>query len=114
MDTLNRWSTDYPWDTIKGLVVDVGGGVGKRNNLGLLLSADDISLGGMCLDLASLYPHLKFVVEDRAPVLQRGQEIWSKEFPGYLQNNQVQFVPHDFFTEQPVKGADVYSLRYIL
>lgn len=88
---------DYPWDSIKGLVVDVGGGV-----------------GGMCLDLGSLYPHLQFVIEDRAPVLEQARAIWAKELPEHVAGNRVSFLPHDFFTEQPVKGADVYNLRYIL
>ncbi|GJE89686.1 O-methyltransferase [Phanerochaete sordida] len=88
---------DYPWDSIKGLVVDVGGGV-----------------GGMCLDLGTLYPHLEFVIEDRAPVLEQAKELWAKELPGHVASNRVSFVPHDFFTSQPVHGAAVYNLRYIL
>ena len=28
-------------------------------------------------------------------------------------SNRVEFMPHDFFTEQPDKGADVYSFRWI-
>ena len=28
-------------------------------------------------------------------------------------SNRVEFMPHDFFTEEPVKGADVYLFRWI-
>ena len=28
-------------------------------------------------------------------------------------SNRVEFMPHDFFTEQPVKDADVYLFRWI-
>lgn len=72
-------------------------------------------LGGFCLQLSHIYPQLNFVIEDRAPVLKQGQnEVWPRENPEALQQGRVQFVQHDFFTENPVKNADVYWFRYII
>ncbi|KAF2280130.1 O-methyltransferase A [Westerdykella ornata] len=90
---------DYPWDRLgSATVVDVGGGV-----------------GGFCLQLSHLYPDLKFVVQDRAPVLQQAETfVWPKENPTALSQGRVTFTPHDFFSDNPVKGAEVYWLRYII
>ncbi|KAL4250246.1 hypothetical protein ABKN59_003125 [Abortiporus biennis] len=90
--------SDYPWgDLENATVVDVGGGV-----------------GGMCIDLSRKYPNLNFIVEDRAPVVEQAPRVWAKENPEALHADRVKFIPHDFFTEQPVKNADVYHLRFIL
>ncbi|KAL8717981.1 MAG: hypothetical protein Q9225_004840 [Loekoesia sp. 1 TL-2023] len=90
---------DFSWaDLGEGLVVDVGGGV-----------------GGFCLQLSHLYPNLKFIIQDRAPVLEQAKTvIWPNENPKAVENGRVSFVAHDFFTENPVKGADIYWLRYII
>ncbi|KAL9038899.1 MAG: hypothetical protein Q9180_002852 [Flavoplaca navasiana] len=90
---------DYPWSSLgEATVVDVGGG-----------------LGGFDIQLSRLYPKLKFVVQDRGPVLQRAQQtIWPKEAPAAFAEGRVQFVEHDFFNTNPVSGAEVYWLRYIL
>lgn len=40
--------------------------------------------------------------------------VWPKENPAALAEKRVEFCPHDFFEENPVKGADVYWLRYIM
>lgn len=42
------------------------------------------------------------------------EEVWPRENPAALQSSQVEFQPHDFFQENPVKGADIYWLRYIM
>ncbi|KAL4900543.1 hypothetical protein BDW74DRAFT_182629 [Aspergillus multicolor] len=90
---------DFPWETLgEATVVDVGGGV-----------------GGFCLQLSRLYPKLKFVVQDRGPVLKQAQtDVWPAENPQALKEQRVQFVEHNFFEANPVKGADIYWLRYIL
>ncbi|CAG8892503.1 unnamed protein product [Penicillium egyptiacum] len=91
--------SDYPWKSLgEALVVDVGGGV-----------------GGFCLELSHLYPDLKFIVQDRPPALEQAKtEIWPQQNPRAVEEGRVTFMPHDFFDENPVKGADVYWLRYIL
>ncbi|KAI0465612.1 S-adenosyl-L-methionine-dependent methyltransferase [Xylaria cf. heliscus] len=90
---------DFPWGSLgSATIVDVGGGV-----------------GGFCLQLSHLYPDLKFVVQDRAPVLTQAQsKIWPRENAEALRAGRVQFVPHDFFNTNPIIHADVYWLRYIL
>ncbi|KAK4653881.1 hypothetical protein QC762_511060 [Podospora pseudocomata] len=90
---------DFPWGELgDGLVVDVGGGV-----------------GGFVLQLLPIYPRLKFVVQDRPENVERGErEIFPAKAPDALAAGRVKFMPHDFFTENPVKNADVYWLRGIL
>ncbi|KDQ12506.1 hypothetical protein BOTBODRAFT_134671 [Botryobasidium botryosum FD-172 SS1] len=88
---------DFPWASLGSkTVVDVGGGV-----------------GGLSLGLAKTYPDLKFVVQDRASVLVQGKEVWEREMPEAL-NTRVTLMPHNFFNENPVKGAAVYFMRYII
>ncbi|KAI0789403.1 S-adenosyl-L-methionine-dependent methyltransferase [Abortiporus biennis] len=90
--------SDYPWaDLGNATIVDVGGGV-----------------GGMCIELSKKYPNLKNIVQDRALALEQAPRVWQKEALEILNADKVQFIPHDFFNEQPVKNADVYHLRYIL
>lgn len=49
------------------------------------------------------------------PVLEKArEEVWPRENPAALESGQVEFQPHDFFQENPVKGADIYWLRYIM
>ncbi|KZT74223.1 S-adenosyl-L-methionine-dependent methyltransferase [Daedalea quercina L-15889] len=89
---------DFPWASLgEGTVVDVGGGVGS-----------------MCLDLAKLFPDLRFVVEDLPTSIEKAKPIWNAEIPGALESGRVNLITHDFFTKQPVKNAAAYILRYIL
>ncbi|KAL3431736.1 S-adenosyl-L-methionine-dependent methyltransferase [Aspergillus tetrazonus] len=90
---------DFPWASLgEALVVDVGGGV-----------------GGFVLQLLPAYPQLRYIVQDRAEVLQQAQEeIWPVEAPEAVADGRVQFMEHNFFQPNPVKGADVYWLRGIL
>ena len=69
-------------------VVDVGG-----------------SHGSQSIALASAFPKLSCVVQDRAEVVQRALARGK---------GRVTFMEHDFFEEQPVRGAAVYVLRWIL
>ncbi|ORY09830.1 S-adenosyl-L-methionine-dependent methyltransferase [Clohesyomyces aquaticus] len=78
----------YAWDShAQGTVVDVGG-----------------SHGIIALKLAERYPAMKIIVQDRPEVVASAPKT---------ANNQVEFQSHDFFKEQPIKGADVYFYRYI-
>ena len=71
--------------------------------------------GGFDLLLSRLYPKLRFVIQDRGKVLEQAQRgIWPKENPEALAQERVTFQEHDLFRENPIKGADVYWLRYIL
>jgi len=87
--------TAFPWgaETNGGLtVVDVGGGLGHVSRA-----------------LASHNPLVKCIVEDSLDVISQGQDA----LPADL-HARISFQAHDFFTEQPVKGADIYLLRLVL
>ncbi len=86
---------NYPWGDInKGsTVVDVGG-----------------SHGIIYIELARRYSHIQFVVQDLDEPVIRDAE---RQRPVDVAD-RVQYMVHDFFTEQPVRGADVYFLRAVL
>ncbi|KAK1143900.1 hypothetical protein N8T08_006015 [Aspergillus melleus] len=90
---------DYPWgDLGYAKVVDVGGGV-----------------GGFMIELGKRYPRLSLVVQDcEANVRLAQTEVWPCEGRRIMQDGRVQFLAYDFFTPNPVIGAEVYWLRYIL
>lgn len=78
----------YTWAAHKGgTIVDVGG-----------------SHGVVALKLSEKFPGMQITVQDRPEVVARAP----KSLTG-----QVEFQAHDFFTEQPIKGADVYFFRWI-
>jgi demethylsterigmatocystin 6-O-methyltransferase len=72
---------------------DVGGGMGHQ-----------------CLELRRYQPHLdgKMVTQD-LPLAQ--DLIPNRE---EMKDLNVEIVPHDFMTEQPIKGAKVYYLRNVI
>ncbi|KAH9885690.1 S-adenosyl-L-methionine-dependent methyltransferase [Xylariomycetidae sp. FL2044] len=88
-----KYMTDfYPWEEHKnGTVVDVGG-----------------SQGFVSVALARKFPSMSFVVQDLEPVIAGAQAA----VPSAL-SDRVSFMVHDFFTPQPVLGADVYFFRWI-
>ena len=70
-----------------------------------------VDLGGshahMCIDLARHFPGLKFVNQDTPEVIEAVAPL-----PQDVRD-RVELMVHDFFTPQPVKGADVYLFRWI-
>ncbi|KAH8828189.1 S-adenosyl-L-methionine-dependent methyltransferase [Flagelloscypha sp. PMI_526] len=87
------------WESLpKGsVVVDVGSGI-----------------GGMSLPLATAHPHLKVILQDRAPTLEEGKPLWNSKLPQALETGQVEFQAHDFFTPQKVQQPAVFFLKSIL
>jgi sterigmatocystin 8-O-methyltransferase len=85
----------FPFESLPqgAKVVDVGGGRGH-----------------VSVRIAEKAPGLNFVVQDDASMLEAGQ---AEGVPKAVKD-RIEFMPHDFFNEQPVKGADVYLLRFIL
>ncbi|KAJ6578152.1 S-adenosyl-L-methionine-dependent methyltransferase [Mycena capillaripes] len=92
------------------LVVDVGAGLGSQSMI-----------------IGWQHPQLSFVVQDRAPVIKEGLEVWTRAMPDYVKSGQVVlegygvyltlFQPttaHDFFTPQPARKVAVFLLRMIL
>ena len=89
IDNVDWTSTLSPPDrTGTGTIVDVGG-----------------SHGFISLALAERLPSVTFIVQDVPNVISRAPKD---------ANPRVEFHVHDFLTEQPVKGADVYLFRQIL
>ncbi|KND89113.1 Sterigmatocystin 8-O-methyltransferase [Tolypocladium ophioglossoides CBS 100239] len=113
---------DFPWASLgSATVVDVGGGVGKspsRGNSRVLSESmlmDECPTGGFCLQLSQLYPDLKFVLQDRGDAIEKARsEVWPRENAAALESGRIDFEVHDFFDVNPVRGADVYWLRYVL
>lgn len=72
-------------------------------------------MGGFAIQLSRLYPKLKFIIQDRGPVVEQGQKsIWPKESPTALAEGRVKFMAHDFLATNPVRGAEVYWIRYCM
>lgn len=58
--------------------------------------------------LARKFPSMSFVVQDLEPVIAEAK----KNAPPDVAS-RIDFMVHDFFETQPVKGADVYFFRWI-
>ena len=87
----------YDWASVRQdgssecTVVDVGG-----------------SQGQLSIELAQRYAFIRCVVQDLPGTIEHASPV-----PSGLQG-RVRFMEHDFFQEQPVVGAEVYLLRWIL
>lgn len=72
-------------------------------------------IGGFSLQLSKLFPKLKVVLQDVVPTIKQAETlVWPKQHPEAIESGTVQFTPHDFFTCNPVKDAEVYYLRCVL
>lgn len=68
--------------------------------------------GATSIILAKAFPALRLVVQDlKAPINTARSKL--VELPAYV-SKRIEAQEHDFFTPQPIKGADVYLLRMIL
>ena len=87
--------TGYPWsqfDLPGTVLVDVGGGQGSVSKA-----------------LASTTKHIKYIVQDQQISSDSDSLLLSDGLKG-----RIEFMEHDFFTEQPVKSAQIYFFRWIL
>ncbi|KAH7926922.1 S-adenosyl-L-methionine-dependent methyltransferase [Leucogyrophana mollusca] len=104
MDGMNSMHTTdsilkgFDWGSLLpgSVVVDVGGGIGVS-----------------CLALAKAHPHLRYVVQDRPPVVELGMKHCEQVLPGALESGYVKYQAHDFFEPQPVPDASVFVLKQI-
>ncbi|KAH6675785.1 putative O-methyltransferase [Halenospora varia] len=89
----SHFTNAYPFSSLSpnGTFVDVGGSHGLN-----------------AISVAKTYPHIKCIVQDLPQPIQEGRVNLPSELA-----DRVEFMEHDFFTEQPVKGADVYFFRWI-
>lgn len=80
-------------------------------NWGALGQAQVVDIGGskghVSLALARKFTSLRIIIQDMKSVTENAT------VPEELQG-RVRFMAHDLFTPQPVQGADVYFLRWIL
>jgi hypothetical protein len=84
----------FDWASLgKATIVDLGG-----------------SHGLVSIDIAKEFPDLRFIVQDLPKVIEDAK---TKEMPAEVAD-RVTFMAHNFFTEQPVKDADIYYFRWIL
>lgn len=75
-----------------GTIVDVGG-----------------SHGQVSIAIAQKYPDVKCIVQDLPDTITGLESQLPKDFQG-----RICGMEHDFFTPQPVEGADIYLFRWIL
>lgn len=81
----------FDWEALrKATIVDVGGGMGTVSK-----------------SLAEAFPLLTLIVQDKADVVANGSAEDPEAHP------RVSWMAHDFFTTQPVKGADMYFFRRV-
>lgn len=68
------------------------------------------SHGVVAIEVAKANARMHCVVQDIAePVILAGKANLSKEL-----EDRVEFVVHDFWTEQPLKGVDLFFFRWVL
>ena len=91
-DTAEHVLFEYPFDSKDSVkLVDVGGGHG---DVGILL--------------ANKHPKLKVVVQDLPHVVESAKENTPENL-----KDRLEYQAHDFWTEQPLKDADIYFFRNI-
>ncbi|PYI03401.1 putative O-methyltransferase [Aspergillus sclerotiicarbonarius CBS 121057] len=91
--SLDALSSHFDWNQLpsNSTVVDLGG-----------------SQGHVSVHLARKFPHLRFIVQDIAEVVEGATDKLPDDVKG-----RVEFIAHDMFEEQPVR-AEVYLMRYVL
>ena len=99
MSSTSRASLDalaeyFDWASLPAgsTVVDIGG-----------------SRGHVSLHLAERFQQVKFVVQDLHEVVVGAEESLSEDVA-----DRLSFMGHDMFTEQPIRNAEVYLLRFVL
>lgn len=106
---LNELRDCFPWGSLKGKVVDVGGGSGHISIALARVSTPNHSHGENDLFssfLIKLFPELEFVVQDKNNMLVEGQKLLGDDV-----KDRIQFMQHSFFEPQPVKDAGCFLIR---
>ncbi|OLN93266.1 Demethylsterigmatocystin 6-O-methyltransferase 6 [Colletotrichum chlorophyti] len=94
----------YPWESILqngAVVVDVGGGIGS-------------SIEALRSNFPNRRKDFVGIVQDQPGMIEHATAHWQKTDPQALATGAVKLISHDFFTENPVKGADVYWFRAVI
>ncbi|KAK7449180.1 hypothetical protein VKT23_013328 [Stygiomarasmius scandens] len=89
----------FDWASLKAgsKVVDVGGGVGSCT-----------------LPLCKAFPHLRYVVQDRAAVVPQAHGYWNHHYPEAIKTGLVDIQANDFFGPQPTTDASIFMMRFVL
>jgi len=89
----------FDWNTLGSddIVVDVGGNLGTVTEI-----------------LARRFSKPQFVIQDLSNVITGTIEYWQSAFPAAVSEKRVKFQGHSFFDPQPISGAAVYFMRFIL
>ncbi|KAF1815937.1 O-methyltransferase [Eremomyces bilateralis CBS 781.70] len=84
----------YPWRSLPpaASIVDIGG-----------------SHGSIPIALAKEFGDINFIIQDLPMIIESVPALPDEEWA-----SRVKFMSHDFFTEQPVKDADIYYFRWIM
>lgn len=83
----------FDWSSVEdGIVVDIGG-----------------SHASLSIAIAQNFPAQRCIVQDKIEVVGCGRGTTPAKLA-----DRVTFTAHDFFTEQPIKNAGIYILRWIL
>lgn len=100
----------YDWAGLgeKAVVVDVGGSSGE---IARCLTAAVPSLSVIVQDLPEVLKEEGGAAAEAVERATAGAEAGAAAGAGA---DRVTFMPHDFFSPQPVAGADAYLLRWIL
>ena len=91
----------FPWGTLEGTVVDVGGGSGH-----------------VAIHLARRFPHLAFLVQDSvAEMLSEGRRLLASEDQAVAR--RIELLQHDFFQQQPKRvtthgSVAAFFLRHVI
>ncbi|KAL3485019.1 hypothetical protein BJX62DRAFT_243350 [Aspergillus germanicus] len=110
---------EFPWDTLEGTVVDVGGGSGHVSmELAKVLAPRARSRRTKRLmKLLQKYPKLNFIIQDASPdMLAQGRAILSTASSSTTGDtaslsSRITFTQHDFLTPQPVRNAAAFIIR---
>ncbi|ETS86664.1 hypothetical protein PFICI_00492 [Pestalotiopsis fici W106-1] len=87
---INELRDCFDWGSLKGTVVDCGGGSGH-----------------ISMTLARLFPELTFVVQDGSTnMLDEGQKLLTDDI-----RDRVSFAQHSFFDPQPYRDAAAFLIR---
>ncbi|KAF5510318.1 O-methyltransferase gedA [Colletotrichum siamense] len=94
----------YPWEDILrngAVVVDVGGGLGS-------------SIQALRTNFPDRQNDFVGIVQDQPGMIEHATAHWQETDPRALATGAVKLTTHDFFNENPVKGADVYWFRSVI
>ncbi|KAG7096369.1 hypothetical protein E1B28_003813 [Marasmius oreades] len=102
------------WSMITGSIAMVNNFPWEKMAPGTTLCDIGSGVGTIPLSIAKAHAHVRITLQDLPEPLEQAKYVWSREFPGGLDNERVQFVPLDFLKGMPVVGQDIYYMKHVL